>query len=253
MSESDWDEFSECYEAFIDWPKRLAHEAPFYRRVFADCDAADVLDAACGTGHHAAMFHSWGLRVEGADINPAMLERARQAFGEPGGLQWICRGFAEPVRPAGRFQAAICVGNSLALAADCGVVQTALRQLVAALQPGGVLVLHVLNVWRLPDGPCVWQKGVRTTLRQGPSVVLKGVHRQGAGGYVDLVVVQLADPLTFRSTSVPFLGLEAMQLQEWVQAAGATTQALYGGYHGEPYERETSTDLIVVAGKPQTP
>jgi hypothetical protein len=44
-----------------------------------------------------------------------------------------------------------------------------------------------------------------------------------------------------------------MQLQEWVQAAGATTQALYGGYHGEPYERETSTDLIVVAGKPQTP
>jgi hypothetical protein len=84
-------------------------------------------------------------------------------------------------------------------------------------------------------------------------VVLKGVHRQGAGGYVDLVVVQLADPLTFRSTSVPFLGLEAMQLQEWVQAAGATTQALYGGYHGEPYERETSTDLIVVAGKPQTP
>lgn len=253
MSAFDWGEFSECYEAFIDWPKRLAHEAPFYRRVLGDCGATDVLDVACGTGRHAAMFHAWGLRVEGADINPAMLQRARETFGEPAGLAWTCRGYTDPVQPAGRFQAVICVGNSLALAADHTAVQAALAQFVAALQPGGVLVLHVLNLWRLPDGPCIWQKSVRTTLTQGPSVVLKGVHRNGARGFVDLVVAQLADPLTLRSTSVPFLGLEAPHIQQWIQAAGATPQALYGGYQDEPYQREASPDLILVAAKPAPP
>lgn len=253
MSGSDWDGFSECYETFIDWPKRLAHEAPFYRRVLGDCGATDVLDVACGTGRHAAMFHSWGLNVEGADINPTMLRRAREMFGEPAGLAWACRAYTDPVEPAGRFQAVICVGNSLALAADHATAQAALNQFVAALQPGGVLVLHVLNLWRLPDGPCIWQKGVRTVLTQGPSVVFKGVHRNGSSGYVDLIVGKLEDPLTFRSSSVPFLGFEAPQLQQWVQAAGATTQALYGGYQDEPYQRESSTDLILVAAKPTLP
>ena len=71
-------DLTDVYEAMIDWPKRLAREEPFYRRWFERCGARSVLDVACGTGHHGAMFHRWGLRVEGADLSAAH-DRTRQS------------------------------------------------------------------------------------------------------------------------------------------------------------------------------
>ena len=39
-----FDDFADAYEAMIDWPKRLAHEEPFYRRLFDRLEAG-----ACST------------------------------------------------------------------------------------------------------------------------------------------------------------------------------------------------------------
>ena len=80
MSEDVFSDVADIYEAMIDWQKRLASEGPFYRRLFDRVGVHSVLDVACGTGRHAAMFHSWGLRVEGADISANMIERARRPF-----------------------------------------------------------------------------------------------------------------------------------------------------------------------------
>ena len=46
----------------------------------------------------------------------------------------------------------------------------------AAVRAGGLVVLHVLNLWRLPDGPCVWQKCRRAPLEdQVDCKALEGV------------------------------------------------------------------------------
>jgi SAM-dependent methyltransferase len=249
MASSPFDDLADCYEALINWPKRLAHEAPFYRRLFESVDATRVLDTACGTGHHAALFHSWQLRVEGADISASMLERARRNFGEPAGLQWVQRGYAEPGAATGSFDVVICVGNSLALAPDRDTARTAVGHMLAAARPGGMVALHVLNLWCLPDGPCRWQKCVRTELDHRPVVIVKGVHRHGASGYVDLVVAAVADQEAWRSDCVPFLGFDATALADWMRAAGAAQLDTFGGYRGEPFERAASPDLIMVARK----
>ena len=93
MSETSFDDLTDVYEAMIDWPKRLNAEAPFFRRLFEKHNVKRVADVACGTGRHAAMFHSWGLEVEGSDISPNMIDRARETFREPAGLRWAVRGF----------------------------------------------------------------------------------------------------------------------------------------------------------------
>jgi SAM-dependent methyltransferase len=343
-----FDDLADVYEAMIDWPKRLAHETPFYRRLFQrlglekmgtgsvppsgiatdkSCPtvpvpifSGSVLDAACGTGQHAAMFHSWGLRVEGADLSAAMIDRARGAFGEPDGLRWTVRAFDEPIvaetekgtgsigaqhpeggqekgtgsicaqHPQGRsgkwclspfpaepFDVAICVGNSLALAPDMATVGRAVHQMLAAVRPGGAVVVQVLNLWRLPDGPCVWQKCRRATLpsqekgtgsicaphpqgrpgkwclspfpseSQGDILILKGVHRSGTRGYVDWVVADPAVATLLRTESTPLLGLEASELERLARDARATTVTFYGGYDDQPYDRQESVDLIMVA------
>ena len=102
MATNTFNELADIYEAMIDWPKRLAAEGPFYRRWFQQAGVKRVIDVACGTGHHAAMFHDWGLEVEGADLSPAMIQRARAAFGEPPGLHWAVRGFDGRFPPPGR-------------------------------------------------------------------------------------------------------------------------------------------------------
>lgn len=249
-----FDDLSDLYDAMIDWDKRLAHETPFYREVFDRVGARRILDVACGTGRHAALFHSWGLEVEGADISPAMLERARQrvpsapAQGDRG-LRWVQRGFDQPVDRPGSFDVAICVGNSLALAPTLATVDDAVEQMLHAVRPGGAVVIHVLNAAQLPDGPCVWQKARRATINDQDVLIIKGVHRTGERAFVELIVSTLDGRPQLRSESVPFLALRGGDLEQAARGGGAASVHLVGGYRGEPFVVEKSVDLILVAQK----
>ncbi len=236
---------ADVYESMIDWHKRLAHETPFYRAICETTGAHRVLDAACGTGHHARLFRQWGLAVEAADLSPAMLDRARAATGDDDAIRFVQRGYDQPIDSA-PFDLAICVGNSLALAPDESIARAAVANLVGALRPGGVAVFHVLNLWRLPDGPPVWQKCVLADIQGEKNLVIKGVHRCGGRGFVDLLVTKLTGP-TLKSDCPSFLGLEADDLRQWATHAGAESVEVFGGYRHEPYDRAASTDLIVVA------
>ena len=250
MSESQFDNFAGLYDALIDWPKRLANETPFYRALFERIGVRSVLDAACGTGGHAALFHSWGCRVEGADLSPAMIEFCRSQFAESQSLRWVVRAFDQPTDVADAFDAVVCIGNSLSLVADLAEAERALRQMLAAIRPGGVCVLQVLNLWRLPDGPPVWQKCKRVTLDGQDHILVKGVHRVGSRGFVDLIDLTIsAAAVTPRFDAPVFIGFEASDLTRMVGEAGAARVQCYGTFQHDPYQREQSPDLIVVAEK----
>ena len=64
MPTNTFNQLTDIYEAMIDWPKRLLTEEPFYRRWFQQVGVERVVDVACGTGHHAAMFHGWGIETK---------------------------------------------------------------------------------------------------------------------------------------------------------------------------------------------
>ncbi len=81
-------------------------------------------------------------------------------------------------------------------------------------------------------------------------LIIKGVHRSAGSGYVELIVADAAGAL-LQTDSVRFLGLEAAALQSMAQAAGASEVCFFGGYRDEPYDRQKSTDLLMVAIKPR--
>lgn len=246
MTHAAFNDLTHVYEALVDWPKRLAHESPFYREWFAGRIVERVLDTACGTGHHAALFASWGLQVEGADSSPNMIARARTLHGESDRLQWAMRGFEDPHPHPESFDAALCVGNSLALAGDRDTAAQAVANLFRAVRPGGLVVVHLLNLWRLPDGPCVWQKRQRIELHLHSALIVKGVHRSGDRGFVNLVVLPL-DSGDLHSESVPLLGIEQDALQRMALDGGAGETHFFGDYRQQPYDRLRSPDLIMAA------
>lgn len=242
-----FDELVDVYDSLIDWPRRLAHEEPFFRRAFTEVNARRVLDAACGTGHHAAMFHRWGMDVEGADLSPAMIARCRERYGENERLRWQVRSFEDAVEARGRFDADVCIGNSLALAHDAAGVRRAMAAMIAALRSGGVGIIQVLNLWRIQEGPTIWQKCESRTDAAGHRVLLKGLHRVGGRGYVDLIDLRMTSAgLVKRFDTPSFMGIEAEDLAAAVKAGGGRDVRLFGGYDAEPYDRNQSVDLICV-------
>lgn len=249
MSSGDaFDSRVDAYEAMIDWPRRLANEQTLYRWLIDRFAVHRLLDAACGTGHHAAMLAGLGLEVEAADISPAMLERAAARLGASSAVRFVRRGFNEPVCAPASFDLAICVGNSLSLADDPAAVQSALANLLSAVRPGGAVLIHVLNVWRLPQGLTQWGKCKLAELPSGRHLIIKGVHRAGDNGFVDLLVTKLeGDQASLQSECVPFMGLRSDQLERYARSAGAAVVEFFGDYVRSPYDPATSVDLIMLA------
>jgi ubiquinone/menaquinone biosynthesis C-methylase UbiE len=95
---------------------------------------AVVLDAACGTGRHAAWLGAQGCRAVGIDLSAAMVHRASAAAPRAGFLQGDLR--ALPLA-SNSVDACVC---ALAL---CHLprLAPALRELARVLRPGGRLVV----------------------------------------------------------------------------------------------------------------
>ncbi|WP_305788280.1 methyltransferase domain-containing protein [Symbioplanes lichenis] len=136
---------------------RVSRERPFYLRhadaydelitdpvepwvaaVHSRAPGADLLDAGCGTGRHAAAFRALGHHVELADASPALLAlAARRCPGARTHLVDLCS-----LGLASAFAAVTCRGVLNDMITD-GERQAAVTALAAALRPGGALFLDV--------------------------------------------------------------------------------------------------------------
>jgi SAM-dependent methyltransferase len=101
-----------------------------------------VLDAGCGTGRVAIELSRRGYEVVGIDMDPAMLQAARQKAPH---LPWITADLADPdlADPdhgiGRRFDIIVMAGNVLIFVAP-GTEGKVLANMAAHLTPGGILV-----------------------------------------------------------------------------------------------------------------
>jgi SAM-dependent methyltransferase len=145
VTDDFYDQLGEGYDTVIDWDERLGREAPFYRDLFERHNVASVLDTACGTGEHAALFASWGLQVVGADLSAAMIAVCRRKYaGQP--IEWVQASFGETFDALGRgFDAVTCLGNSWPHVLTDEDATRAAEDFAQLTRPGGVLVIQQLN------------------------------------------------------------------------------------------------------------
>ena len=94
-----------------------------------------VLDAGCGTGRVAAELARRGIEVCGVDIDPSMLDRAREKAPE---LEWVLGDLAS-VQLGRRFDVAVLAGNVM-IYLQPGQEPAVVANLGAHLEPGGALV-----------------------------------------------------------------------------------------------------------------
>lgn len=141
-----YDRLARVFDVMTDWETRLAHEMPFIRTILEEHRARSVLDAACGTGWHAITLVQEGYVAAGCDASPVMIERARANAVQTGTLvNFQVADFANLNLFQEKFDALLCLGNSLPHLLSQADLVEALRHMLAQLNPGGVLILHNLN------------------------------------------------------------------------------------------------------------
>ena len=246
MLTNTFNQLADVYEAMIDWPKRLAAEEPFYRHWFQQAEVKRVADVACGTGHHAAMFHGWHLDVEASDLSPAMIERARAGFGEPPGLHWAVRVLTRRSPRPGRGM------RSSAWETPWPWRPTWRR--CERPSPG---------CWK-PCGRAVscWCRfsisgGCRTVRASGRSVSARDC-RKATYWFSKACIVATAAATSSWSLPIPAAGrswltsrrsFSAWKAANWRSWHGrpAPQVQFFGGYAGQPYDRVASLELVMVA------
>jgi ubiquinone/menaquinone biosynthesis C-methylase UbiE len=124
--------------------------ADYVEEIFEHMRAAPrrILDLATGTGTIALLLAQRGYRVTGVDISEAMLERAREKAAAMGlEVQFLRRDAAELDLPAGSFDAAVSLYDSLNYILEVERLQRAFDGVVQALAPGGLFIFDLNTIY----------------------------------------------------------------------------------------------------------
>ena len=139
--------FVQKWDDLIDWEARATSEGDFFIRILKERGVHRVLDVATGTGFHSIRLLRAGFEVTSADGSPEMLAQAFDNARRAGFImrtvhadwRWLSRDIHN------KYDAVICLGNSLTHLFAEQDRRKALAEFYTALRHDGVLLLDQRN------------------------------------------------------------------------------------------------------------
>ena len=255
-----YDQFASDYDRFVNWDNRLGFEIPLIEKILDEVKSPKrqqlrILDAACGTGMHALALAKAGYQVAGADFSAEMIKKAKINAASAGmELRFEAIGFGSLTSVFGEshFDVVLCLGNSLPHLIQDEDVDFALIDFNACLKPGGLLLIQDRNfdaVMQKQDRwmePQAFQEGVEQWIFErfydfnpdgtiGFNIV--NLHRKGTSEWSSEVVSTLLKPQI------------GDMLQKKAIRAGYKPVNIYGTLGRDPFDPQTSGNLILIARK----
>ncbi len=206
--------------------------------------APSLIDIGCGTGNKTAQLAAAGRSIAAVDGDPAMIAAARATNSRPGiayavlDMLEIDRAFA-----GRRFDAALCLGNTLVHLADPACIRGMLGTISGLLNAGGAACIQILNYDRILDKnitslPLLETERIRFERSYVP--------RDGLLRFVTTLRVK-ATGEEIRN-DIPLYPLRRAELAEGLTRAAFARVDWYGSYKGDPLT-EDSLPLIALARK----
>jgi SAM-dependent methyltransferase len=225
---ADYDLHADDYDL---WAADMVDDVQWYVSLAREA-AEPIVELAVGTGRVAvSIARETGKRVIGLDRSPAMLAIARErGAGLPLELREAdMRDLALP-EPVALI---ICPFRSLMHLRTWADKRRLFERVAAALSPGG---RFAWNVFAFSPFVAVSVEGKRET--RGGS--WQEVHNVPADNRIDLVRNEGVIPLWWMTRA---------EQEGLCDVAGLEVEALYGGFHREPYD-ESTLEMVWVARKP---
>jgi SAM-dependent methyltransferase len=212
------------------WAADMVEDVEWYVSLARDA-AEPIVELAVGTGRVAIpIARETGKRVIGIDRSPAMLAAARErAAGLPVDLR---EGDIVDLALEESVDLIICPFRSLMHVRTWADKRKLFERVAAALRPGG---RFAWNVFAFSPFVAVEIEGKRET--RGDS--WQEVRNVAADNRIDLVRNEGVLPLWWMTRA---------EQEGLCDVAGLEVEALYGGFHREPYD-EQSLEMVWVARK----
>ena len=172
----------------LEKPTAPADELEFYLQM-ARRSPGPTLEPMCGSGRFLLPMLKSGLRIEGVDSSPEMLDACRARASDLDLTPTLyLQGIEELDLPAA-YGFAFIPSGSISLLVDDDILDSALAGLSAHLLPGGSLALELLDRQSLPRDPeTSWSGAVRRT--DGATIRMSGhlAHYDPSGGLARSVI-----------------------------------------------------------------
>lgn len=255
-----YDTVSEDYDLFVNWSNRLAFEMPFLEKQLGDDERpVRVLDAACGTGMHAIALAQKGMVVLGADLSSGMVARAH-ANAETAGVKvrFEVAGFGALEQTfvhqaADRFDAVLCLGNSLPHVQGPVELAATLADFAACLRPGGLLLIQNRNFDAILAERQRWMEPQSAREGEAEWNFLRFYDFEPSGTITfNMITLHRPNPQTPWKqiiTSAPLYPLVQAEMLDALAGAGFKAVTSYGDMSGATFEPAYSGNLVITATK----
>lgn len=140
-------ELAPHYDKMTRFQERFKPEGKVLQEWIKRYEFKSALDVACGTGLHAIILSTLGIKVVGSDISRDMLKQARYNSARAGvKVKWVSASMQEvALKVPQKFDAIFCLGNSLPHLITIGDLHKAIQGLSKLLNDSGILVIQILN------------------------------------------------------------------------------------------------------------
>jgi len=135
------------FSEFVDWDRRRKGENRFFAETLRNHSCHKIFDSCVGDGYDAVNLLKEGFEVHGNDIDPFFIDLSSKNARAHGfdlhvsGYDW--RNL--PDNLTGKYDAVLCLGNSLTYLFSAEDRRLTVRNLVELVRPGGLVILDHRN------------------------------------------------------------------------------------------------------------
>lgn len=244
---------------------------PFIEQELRKVNAHRILDTACGTGRHAIALALRGYVVAAADLSPGMIEQAEANASSSGvEIQLKTAGFSElakafevddSLKPGvsgmkDRFDALLCLGNSLPHVLTPVDLDLALHEFSACLRPGGLVLIQNRNFDAVMSRRERWMEP-QAHQEDGMEWLFLRFYdfekptELSPDGLITFNIITLQrsgmNPWTQQVTSTFLRPLKQAEMRIALIKAGFHSIENYGNMTGAAFDSKTSGNLIITA------
>ncbi len=205
------------------------------------------VDVACGTGLHAILLSQMGIKTTGVDISEHMLKQAAIHGKEFGGkVTWLLSSMEElKSKVYEGYDSIFCIGNSIPHILDGPSLEKTFNGFYEVLNPGGILVIQLLNYKKIYD----------TENR------IVGIHREKDTEYIRfydfhpvltfniLIVTWEGSKSNYKLQSTELYPYRKEELDIILRKVGFKQFEYYGDMAFSPFDEDNSSNLVLVARK----
>lgn len=243
--------FAGKYDLFVSWDKRINRERRFFKYLLDSNGVETVLDCFCGTGFHVSMLSEMGYTVDGIDISPDMVDRAKRNLE---GKMFdadvrVCD--VKSLDADNNYDCVLSMGNSLPHEFGDGNVSRALKNMYRALKHGGICVIHMENFDLLYEDGDRFIPSAYSRTGDGAEVFIFAIdyHEKKVTFNVISVIERDGRPPQFDVDVVEYNPIGVGRIKALLSGAGFNGLELYEDFLMTPLGKNRTYDLMVVAKK----